>query len=299
MRVRHARVVVGVAWAIASLSSRVLAGPALVADSTTTSTPLQEKPRWSSFLPLMKEEALARGYELPLPFGVSVIYNYLERDIDVTDIRIGVNGAPPRSVSQFLNLGSNSSVNAFLFRGDAWLLPFMNLYFLAGYIHNQSTSIGHVTVPRIGPGPPREFDIELPTELTGFVGGGGMTLAAGFREFFMMADANYSQTDIGFDDSFKAFIATARAGWNGRFGRVPTRVWAGGAYWDTENTASSTVDVAGVGRVQFEADQGPTHPWNATVGSQVSISKEWESFAEFGFNFEDVFVLITGATYRF
>jgi len=73
----------------------------------------------------------------------------------------------------------------------------------------------------------------------------------------------------------------------------------GGAYWDTENTATSTVEVAGVGVVQFEADQGPTHPWIATIGTSVVFSQTWESFAELGFNFDDVFVLIIGATFRF
>src|SRR6185503_20639850 len=32
----------------------------------------QEPKRWSDFLPLMKEEALSRGYQLPLPFGAGV-----------------------------------------------------------------------------------------------------------------------------------------------------------------------------------------------------------------------------------
>ena len=275
----------------------------VTASASQPSTPADSlaQARWSSFLPLMKEEAIARGYDLPLPFGVSVIYNYLARDIDVTDIRIGVDGEPLQSVSRFLNLGSDSNVNAFLGRVDAWLLPFLNLYVLVGYIDNESTSTGHVTVPRPGPipGSDREFDIEIPTSLTGFVGGGGISLAAGYREFFMMVDANYSQTDIGFDDRFRAIVASARAGWNGRVRELPTRFWLGAASWDTENTATSTVDIEGVGQVRFEADQGPSHPWNATLGTQVSFSKTWESMFEYGFNFGDVHIVIAGVTYRF
>src|SRR5262245_54734101 len=79
--------------------------------------------RWSSFLPLMQEEALARGHELPLPFGVGFVYNYLQREIEVTDVRIGINGQPMQSASQFINLGSDSRVNAALLKADAWLLP--------------------------------------------------------------------------------------------------------------------------------------------------------------------------------
>ena len=263
-------------------------------------TPAVEGDRWSSFLPLMKEEAIKRGYELPLPFGVSVIYNYIGRDIDVFDIRIGVDGEEPRSVTQFLNLGSNSSVNAALAKADAFLLPFLNLYALGGYLENESTSQGFVTVPRaVGGGPPREFEFTIDTSLSGFVLGGGMTLAAGFAEFFITTDANYSVTDIGFDDKFVALVASARAGWNGKFGELPTRVWAGAAYWDTENTARSTVEIEGVGTVEFEADQGPAHPWNASIGGQTIFRKPWEAFAEYGFNFEDVVFFAGGVAFRF
>jgi hypothetical protein len=255
--------------------------------------------RWSSFLPLMKEEALARGYELPLPFGVSMIYNYVARDIKVTDLRIGVDGEPPTSVSKFVDLGSNSKVNAALVKGDVWVLPFLNPYVLAGYIHNVSDSKGHVSVPRPGGLPPREFDFAITTELNGFVAGGGLTLAAGYREFFMMMDANYTQTDIGFDDRFRALVASTRAGWNGKFGDVPVRLWLGAAYWDTKNTAKSTVDVSGVGVVQFEADQGPRNAWNMSVGASMPFSKRWDSFVEYGFNFGDVHILAVGIGFRF
>ena len=270
----------------------------LPASDVTSATAGEE--RWSSFLPFMKEEAIKRGYELPLPFGVGVVYNYLQRDIEVTDVRIGVDGEKPQSVSQFLDLGSNSRVNAALVKADVWLLPFLNLYALAGYIHNESTSIGHVTVPR----PPpftgnREFDISIPTEIEGLVGGLGLTVAGGYKEFFIAADANYSQTDLGFDDSFRAVVASVRTGWNGKFGSVPTRLWVGGAYWDTANTASSTVDVAGVGRVSFQADQGPRNAWNAVAGGSVVLDRHWDCFAEYGFNFDDVHIVAAGITYRF
>ncbi len=245
----------------------------------------------------MADEARKRGYELPLPFGASGIYNYLERDIDIEDLRIGLNGAPPGSVSDYVDLGSTSHVNVGLARFDAWLLPFVNLYALLGYIDNESTTRGTVT---IGPGPGSQtFDFTADTSIKGVVGGGGLTLAAGFKEFFLMADANYTQTDLGFDDSFRALVASMRAGWNGRISNVPTRFWAGVMYWDTSNTAKATVDVPDVGRVSFEADQGPKNPSNASLGAQVSFAEHWDAMAEYGFNFDDVKIFMTGVTYRF
>jgi hypothetical protein len=145
----------------------------------------------------------------------------------------------------------------------------------------------------------RQFTITTKTELEGFIGGGGLTLAGGYRQFFVMADVNYSQTDMGFDDRFRALIASARAGWNGKVGPVPLRLWAGGAYWDTKNTAEATTDVAGVGSVRFEADQGPKHPWNAVVGVSSAVHRHFELFAEYGFNPGDVTFFAGGLTVRF
>lgn len=240
------------------------------------------------------------GYELPLPFGVSGVYNYLARDIEVTDVRVGVNDEGLTSVSQLVNFDARSTVNAGLVKTDAWLFPFVNLYLLLGYIHNTSDTNIHVTVPR----PPpftgsRQFTITTKTELDGFVGGGGLTLAGGYRQFFIMADANYTQTDMGFDDRFRALIASARVGWNGKVGAIPLRLWVGGAYWDTKNTAKATVDVQGVGSVQFEADQGPKNPWNTVVGVSSALHRHFELFAEYGFSPGDLTFFAGGLTVRF
>ncbi len=256
--------------------------------------------RWSSFLPLMADEARMRGYDLPLPFGASAIYNYLERDIEVTDLGIGIDGAAVQSVSNYVELGSTSRVNVVLARFDVWILPFLNLYALLGDIDNTSTTHALVTIPLPGPGPGmRSFEFAGKTSLTGMVGGGGLTVAAGYKEFFLMADANYTQTDIGFDDSFRALVVSMRSGWNGRVRNMPVRAWAGLMYWDTRNIARSTVEVPGVGSITFEADQGPKNPWNPSVGASVGFTPHWEGMAEYGFNFDDVKVFLAGVAYRF
>jgi hypothetical protein len=99
--------------------------------------------------------------------------------------------------------------------------------------------------------------------------------------------------------SFRALVGSVRTGWNGKVGDVPLRLWVGGSYWDTANTASSTVEVAGVGAVSFEADQGPRNPWNAVVGGSIVINRHWEGFTEYGFNFDDVHIVAAGVGFRF
>ena len=262
----------------------------------------QEPKRWSSFLPLMKEEALKRGYVLPLPFGTGVTATVLTgRDIEVTDLRIGIDGNAPVSVSDFVDLGSESDVFNANLKLDAWILPFLNVYALLGYVYNESQTDLHVTVPTPGPPGEVEFDFDVDSKLDGFVGGAGLTLAAGYGDFFLVVDSNYSQTDIGFDDSFRAITASMRTGkqWEIGAARSPLQTWLGGAYWDTENVAKGHTDVPGVGRIDFEADQGPVYPWVVDIGANARVVPSFELFCDFASDMHGGIIATIGTVVRF
>ena len=67
----------------------------------------------------------------------------------MTDVRVGLDGNP-HSVSDYATLGSTSTVFNANFRFDTWLLPFLNVYALVGYVHNESATDIHVEIPRPG-----------------------------------------------------------------------------------------------------------------------------------------------------
>ena len=258
-----------------------------------------DEARWPHPLPFLADQAIKRGYELPLPFGLSAVYYYIERDVDVSNVRVGLNDAPLRDVSQFVNLGSRSHTSVAALRFDAWLLPFLNVYALVGSVTNNTTTKGTVTVPRLVLPGSLTFDVSGKSHLDGFVGGAGLTLVGGYRQFFVLGDVNYTQTDIGFDDRFKALVGTVRVGWNGKILDAPVRLWLGGMYWGTEGTVSASVTVPNVGKVSFEALQAPTHPLNATIGGSVTLFRHWDLFVEYGTNAKDVQTFATGVTFRF
>ena len=261
--------------------------------------PTEPEP-WPYALPFLADAVIKRGYTLPLPRGVSAVYLYVKRDIKIDSVKLGVNGSPLRDVTKFVDLGSTSHVSVAVARFDAWLLPFLNLYATAGYVSNDTTTRGVVTIPPLTErGEPRTFNLTKKTELGGFVGGVGATAVAGWRDFFILGDFNFSQTDIGFDDPFRALIGTVRTGWNGAIFDIPLRLWVGGMYWGTSGTAKASVNVPDVGKVTFAAHQGPLHPWNALVGGNVTLFKRWEGFVEYGFNFDDVQVITAGLSFRF
>ena len=261
-----------------------------------TSTPQRH---WSG-LPFLGEEALARGYELPLPLGAGLILTGIDnREIDVSDVRIGIEGSA-QSVSDYATLGSSSTVFNSNFRFDTWLLPFLNVYALVGYVHNESETNLRVTLPAPGPLPGEiERETTIDTSLDGYVGGVGVTLAAGYKSFFMVADYNYSRADLGFDDQFTARIGSIRAGWQGKAGGRPLQVWLGAGRWDTAATAKGHTDLEDGRRLVFEADQHPHTDWMYEIGVNYFPSKRWQLFADFAADFNGGYALILGPTFRF
>ncbi|HTO92526.1 MAG TPA: hypothetical protein VMJ70_15450 [Candidatus Sulfotelmatobacter sp.] len=239
--------------------------------------------RWSSFLPILGEEATKRGIELPLPFGAGAVYYHLSRDIRITDVRVGRNGNPPTSVSSFAQLAARADVDNVNLKLDAWILPFVNVYLIAGYIWNSSNTTINVSLPPLLPGgSPRQKQMEVPTRMTGSVGGVGITLAGGYGPYFMIYDANFDQADLGFDSRFKAVVTSIRGGWNGRAGSRPLRAWAVVTDWNTFATATGTVADPDGGSLAFEVDQGPAYRYTYGVGAQYSLRREIEFATDLG-----------------
>jgi len=262
--------------------------------------PVPKPDRWSSFLPLMGDEARKLGIELPLPFGAGLVFYHLSRDIEVTDLRVGRNGASPVSVSDFARLGARADVNNLNVKLDAWILPFVNLYAIAGYIWNESETSADVTLPPlVSGGTPRTFHFEIPTKMEGSVGGLGMTLAGGYGPFFMTYDVNVAQADLGFDDRFKAVVASLRGGWNGTAGTRPLRAWTSVTDWNTFATASGTVADPDGGTLSFEVDQGPRWRYTYGVGSQYSATPWLEFAVDAGSDFHGGWYLALVPVYRF
>ena len=254
-----------------------------------------------SFFPLFADEALKRGYELPLPYGGSLVLTGLaNRQIEVTDVRLRLEGNPGTSISDFVALGSSSDVFNANLKFDVFVLPFLNVYALVGYVHNESDTRAEITLETPGPGGGEVvFERAIPTELDGMIGGLGFALAGGYGNFFLVADASYIQSDLGFDDDFTAVISTVRAGYRGSPAGFPMQTWIGVGSWDTAATAIGHTDLPDGGRFIFEADQRPHTKWMYDVGANFEFSKKFQLVADVGFDFEGGYLLVVGPTWRF
>lgn len=280
-----------------SLSAALLPGGAgaqtAVQDSVSTAS------KHSRF-PFMAAEARKRGHTLPLPYGLSVVLTGLgNRKIEVTDVRLGVKANPAQSVSDFLDLGSSSDVFNANLKGDLWVLPFLNVYGLVGYVHNESTTSARVTLDTPGPGPGADYRTEVETSLDGVVGGLGTTLAAGYLNFFSVIDFCYIRSDLGFDDDFTARITSFRVGYNGVLAEMPMQLWLGAGDWDTAATAKGHTTLPNGARLDFEADQQPVDNWMYDIGGNFQFSPHWLLVVDAGADFNGGWYAVLGPTYRF
>jgi hypothetical protein len=238
-------------------------------------------------LPFLGAAARERGYELPRTYGAALTYMYLSRDIEVTDVRIGRNGAEPQSVSEYAQLSARSEVDNYNVKLDAWVLPFLDVYAIVGTVANQSQTTIEVTLPPLLPnGPTRTRSIAVPTSLDGSVGGFGVTAAGGYEWFFGALDVNWARADLGFDDEFEAIVASLRLGWNGKAGAKPLRVWLNATHWDTAFEVKGSVADDDGGELRFEVDQGPAYAWTYGIGMQYSPRPWFDVAMDSGWDLE-------------
>jgi hypothetical protein len=285
-----------------------LAAPVVIAEGfapeaqeSPPPSPAAAESKQKSFFPLLADEALKRGYELPLPYGAALVLTGLSgRAIEVTDVRLGLEGNSGTSISDFVHLGSTSDVFNANLKFDVFVLPFLNVYALLGYVHNESESTASITITAPGPdGGDVVVERSIPTELDGMIGGLGFALAGGYRNFFLVADCSYIQSDLGFDDDFTAIIATVRAGYRGKIGSLPLQIWFGVGSWDTAATAVGHTDLPGGVRFVFEADQQPHTQWMYDVGANLEFSRKFQLVADIGADFDGGYLLVVGPTWRF
>ncbi len=171
---------------------------------------------------------------------------------------------------------------------DAWLLPFLNVFVVAGYIDGDTTvDISALELPL----PVSEFLIDYDGESYG----GGATLAFGGDRWFGSVTAVYTETSFGseFDSSVEAVAVQPRIG----LVRGPWQYWVGGMYLDAEEKHSGTIDLPFLGPVPFDVELREKDQWNFAVGARHEFSKKFDATLEVGFGDRDSTLLYVG--YRF
>lgn len=263
-------------------------------------------PHWSH-LPIWGVEAEARGYQLPLPFGVGVNYYREQQPFNIKDLQIS-RGGQPISVNDFVQLHQvdTTQQNA-ITRVDAWLFPFLNVYGIVGYTSGRME--GLVRLPAIPILGIAAQDLPLNIGYEGPTYGGGGTLAGGFKirerdelTLFMVADLNYTVTALSFTDDrlftdtdATALVFSARLGLRRKMSeKIHVAFWAGTMFQDvSEFLVGSSADQG----FAFMVVQEPVSPWNALLGGRLEIGRHWDFLVEGGVGTRTS--IMGGLTFRF
>lgn len=257
----------------------------------------EPEPVGKSFL--NREWYEAQGIELPRRFGVGVNAIYMRRDIAVTDVLVQVGNLPTQSVRDFFDFEVQNETLLTMARVDMWALPFLNVYAMFGETRTD-TSLSTTFTYDPPSGPPQQISVEENQEVDGPLYGGGATVVFGGEVLFVMADANYSESDLDlFDGSIGAWFVSSRMGWHHTtsFGQV--QAWGGIGYMNSKRALTMTTNVPVLGPTTVIVEQEPVDPFTYQFGSRLSLNNRWDFMAEVGSNFDDAHMLVLSGCLRF
>ncbi|QLY36898.1 hypothetical protein HV164_10360 [Citrobacter freundii] len=285
--------------------------------------------------PIWGEEAKARGYSIPLPFGVNLSYMNMRQNIDVDSIGFSGlalgNHAIPTDMFNIDAGHTREQSKSENLRIDMWVFPFLNIYGLVG--HTRGSSVSNVSVdadPTRYTGIDRVIassvhqlyqsgklqDIDFTLDFKGTTWGTGITLAGGYENWFALVDTNYTRTDFDIlDGKISALTVSPRVGYRFRFqgpvGESHLSVWLGSMYQNVQQEFRGslsdlhmpaalqplidTVNQNNEGR--FDVKQKLTSPWNMLIGTQFEMTPQFNVLTEFGFNERNSFFV--AGEYRF
>ncbi|WP_232825792.1 hypothetical protein [Algoriphagus litoralis] len=188
--------------------------------------------------PILGAGAAKRGYDLPFVWGASAIYFTQQQQILIESTSVGFGGSELVDISQFIKFGPTiATTNAYTFRPDVWILPFLNVY---GIIGGGTTSTEVTLIDPIGFQTTQNFSVSSY--------GLGATLTAAAGPVWFAWDNNYNFADVEVVvEPVPAFNSSFRVGHTIPSLSNPQRnlsVWVGTFYQVIQNDTQGSIPVS-------------------------------------------------------
>lgn len=279
----------------------------------------------SRILPIWGDEARARGYDLPEPFGVG--YNYMNLRQDIVVDKIGFIMPTQPDLGGLLTIDginidaghTREKSETHMLKLDSWVFPFMNVYGLYGKTKGKShtTLAGGSVDIRDFLGNPHHLDLNsvikgkpFDLDFEGKTYGAGVTFVGAYEQFFGTVDVNYTKTNLDIlDGDIKALVVSPRVGYEFVFspliagqGNTKLQVWTGAMYQDI--TQRFKGDISGLnlslpggmenmipGDMKFDVEQHLAHKWSNLVGARLEVTRNFNIISEVGFNNRNSFFI--------
>ncbi len=221
-------------------------------------------------MPFLAQQVIDEGYNLPLPYGIALVYANVKQEMFLTNLKAGINGSPQRPwpVATLENVhANNETVQVKL---DTWVFPFMNVFAMLGSISGEA--LLDIVLDINGDGNPITFPIMA--DFSGISYGLGTTLAGGWHNWFVAIPMTTTVADMdGTNADGLSYTVTPR------FGRVVNMgkggnlaLFVGGNYLKTDLTITGQVSAEGV-TIDYMIDQENSDLWNLLVGFNWDVGK--------------------------
>ncbi|MFA0382521.1 hypothetical protein [Vibrio sp. 10N.222.54.A3] len=264
----------------------------------------EEKVEVSSFFPLMGDLVRRQGIDIPLPYGFSVAYRNQDMDLGFQSFDLGLGALGLQNLDKdFEPTETFAKVNAesFSIRGDVYILPFWNVYALAGKIKVKATidaqytseslnevkdslngidpglgdalcsALSNEGLPLCSPG-----RLKLPLSLDYDLLGVGTTLAVGYKEFFATLNMTASQTRLEGSSSWgdTLFVAQPMVGY--QLVDYRAQLLIGAEYQGLDSTLSGNLGYVDALQGEFTYDVDVSlNQWAYLIGFNKQIGKHY------------------------
>lgn len=261
-----------------------------------------ERRIWDYKLPFMAQKVIDMGYDLPLPYGVKLLYSNIEQDQILEGLQVGFSGGEKEPFEWVDFENSVSTSDTWQAIGDVWVLPFLNLF---GFIGNLDGDVvldvfleGNGLLEQKGVDCTRPGNllicralqdqiIKLPIEsvFSGRNYGVGFNLAGGWKGFFFTLPVSWSWVDMDTTEVSGGAVlaASPRVGRLVKLGGAGNLgLYVGASYLKSDLTADGSLAIPDTDTtIDYTVDQSNLDEWTGIVGANWDITRRLSLMVEY------------------
>ena len=272
---------------------------------------------WEHKLPFLAQKVIDLGYDLPLPYGLKVLYSDIEQEQTLEELQVGFSGGEKEPFEWVAFENAISISETWQAIGDVWVFPFLNVFGFIGDVEGDVgldvflDGNGLLEQKGIDCSRPGNFAlcralqdnvIELPIEsvFSGMNYGFGFNLAGGWKGFFFTLPVSFSwvnmdTTDVEGGAVISASPRVGRVVGLGNYGNLSPYV--GASYLNSDLTAHGSLAIPETDvTIDYTVDQSNLDKWSGIVGANWDITRRWSVMVEYNgfFGSRDSFFAAVG-----
>lgn len=230
----------------------------------------------------MREKIKGRERDLPPPFGVMYVTNWMDSDWQFQSAAVSLKGSPYINLEAAQNATMDLQIRTNGAKADLWVFPFLDVMVGVGRV-DVDAQLGLRDIPvdyDPGSGTTTYADAIIPMEFEGDYYSIGGVLAGAYKRLYGAADFSWVKTELTGNaelsaDGFWTFTFAPKVGYNAGL----SQVYVGARYISKNEHFMGTVELSGGEEMGFDVNI-KTASWAPNFGVRSVIRKQWEVFME-------------------